>query len=755
MKKAFRPHFATAVIISATIAFQGALLPHPAHAAESPKEADGVNAGYDRVVVLGGKTYLTGERQGSLDAKDDPAGVTWSKVSGPGEVTFANAGAPTTTATFSDPGNYVLRLPAGKGSVSKSSTLAVKVINAPPKTRLDPLETSMYKVNGPFWKDRIKAQIVNWIPHLIDKLNDPKLTEGGIHNFVQAGNKLAGKPYTNHIGHVASDAWPYNAVESICLALQVDPQGDQDIITAQKAMRATLEDWIPKILSAQEPDGYLQTCFTLKKQARWSNAHHRDHEGYVAGYFIDASVGHYLMTGMKDARMYKAARKLADCWDTNVGPPPKKAWYNGHQAMEMALVRLGRLVNQTEGKGKGDTYIALGKFLLDARKGGSEYDQSHVPAVQQCRAVGHAVRASYSYAGMAGVAMETGDIDYYGAVAAIWDNLVHRKCYVTGGIGSGDTTESFGPEYSLRQDSCCEACSSCGEMYFQHQMSMAFQDAKYADLYEETLYNAMLGSIDLQGKGFYYRNILDSKWARYPWHPCPCCIGNIPRVLLMLPTWMYTKSIDSIYVNLFIASTVNVGEIAGTDVQMVQVTDYPWQGKVSITVNPAVEKAFRVRIRVPHRGVSDLYTSTPSADGITSLAVNGSQIKPLEEKGYAVIDRTWRAGDKIELLLPMKIQRVKGIDEIAATRGKVALRYGPLVYNVERLDQDITDVLIPDSALNAEWRGDLLGGVTVIKGTWTNGTELLAIPHYARENRSLENSRQRPGIRSVVWFRDR
>jgi DUF1680 family protein len=218
---------------------------------------------------------------------------------------------------------------------------------------------------------------------------------------------------------------------------------------------------------------------------------------------------------------------------------------------------------------------------------------------------------------------------------------------------------------------------------------------------------------------------------------------------------MYTKSIDSIYVNLFIASTVNVGEIAGTDVQMVQVTDYPWQGKVSITVNPAVEKAFSVRIRVPHRDVSDLYTSTPSADGITSLAVNGSQIKPLEEKGYAVIDRTWRAGDKIELLLPMKIQRVKGIDEIAATRGKVALRYGPLVYNVERLDQDITDVLIPDSALNAEWRGDLLGGVTVIKGTWTNGTELLAIPHYARENRSLENSRQRRGIRSVVWFRDR
>jgi DUF1680 family protein len=474
----------------------------------------------------------------------------------------------------------------------------------------------------------------------------------------------------------------------------------------------------------------------------------------VAGYFLNAAVAHYLMTDKKDTRLYNAAKKLADCWYHNLGPPPKKSWYNGHQAMEMALVRLGRLVNQTEGECRGDKYIELAKFLLDCRNGGSEYDQSHVPVIRQYTAVGHAVRASYSYAGMAGVAMETGDVDYHSAVASIWDNLVHRKYYINGGIGSGETAEGFGPDYSLPQMSYCEACSSCGEMFFQHQMNMTYHDAKYADLYEETLYNAVLGSIDLEGKGFYYRNLLNSRWARYPWHGCPCCVGNIPRVLLMLPTWMYTKSADSIYVNLFIGSTVTVENVAGTDVEMVQVTDYPWSGKVSITVNPAVEKEFSVKVRVPNRSVSDLYTGTPESDGMTSIALNGSAITPPVEKGYAVITRTWNAGDKIDLVLPMKVQRVKGIDKIAATRGQVALRYGPLIYSAENVDQDLENVLSPESALSTQWRGDLLGGVMVIKGTWADGSALMAIPNYARNNRPVDTSEGRPTARSSVWLKD-
>jgi DUF1680 family protein len=413
--------------------------------------------------------------------------------------------------------------------------------------------------------------------------------------------------------------------------------------------------------------------------------------------------------------------------------------------MELALVRFGRLVNRVEGSGRGEKYIALAKFLLDCRRDGSEYDQSHVPVIQQYEAVGHAVRASYSYAAMAAVAMLTSDKDYPSAVISLWDNLVNRKYYVTGGIGSGETSEGFGPDYSLRNNAYCESCSSCGEVYFQHWLNMTYRDARYADLCEETLYNAILGSIDLEGKNFYYQNPLDERRLRYDWHACPCCVGNIPRTLLALPTWMYARSDGGLYVNLFVGSTVNVGRVAGTDVQVVQATDYPWSGKVSITVNPATEKAFAIHVRAPSRSVSELYTATPDSDGILSLSVNGSATTPVIRNGYAVIERTWKAGDRVELVLPMRVQRVKSSDKVAANVGRVALRLGPLIYNVESVDQDIDQTLTAESPLATDWRSDLLRGVLVVTGRFSNGAPMTAIPNYARLNRSG---------RSLVWIKD-
>ncbi len=378
-------------------------------------------------------------------------------------------------------------------------------------------------------------------------------------------------------------------VESMCIALMVDPQGDREIIEAQKKMKATLEDWIPKILAAQEPDGYLQTAYTLRDTNRWKDRWSPDnrdtHEGYVAGYFIESAINHYTLTEGTDTRLYNAAKKLADCWVANIGPG-KKEWFDGHQEMEQALVRFGRFVNDMEGNGRGDSYIALAKFLLDCRANGSEYDQSHVPVQQQYEAVGHAVRAVYSYSGMADIAAETADPDYQSAVMSLWNNMINKKYYVTGGIGSGETSEGFGGNYSLPNSAYCESCSSCGLIFFQYKMNLAYHDAKYADLYEETMYNALLGSIDLEGRNFYYDNPLSSSWPRYPWHVCPCCVGNIPRTLLMVPTWTYVKSEDGIYVNLFIGSTIKVENVAGMDVEMVQKTNYPWDGKVLIKVNP-------------------------------------------------------------------------------------------------------------------------------------------------------------------------
>jgi hypothetical protein len=736
---------------------------------KSPDFPPVVTAGVDRVVVLGGKTYLAGMVKTLAGKGGASTTATWSKESGPGTVTFANAGEQTTTATFSAVGNYVLKLTAGKAPLSTSSTLTVKVVLPPPPDRLDVVYTKKYKIDSPLWNARAKALIVNWIPHCIDQINDPNLKQGqgGIDNFIEAAKALRGEPHGRHKGYVFSNAWVHQTVESMSIALMVDPQGDPKIIRAQQRMKATLEDWIPQILAAQEPDGYLQTAYTLADRnrwpQRWSPRNRGDHEGYVAGYFIESAINHYTLTNGTDKRLYDAAKKLADCWVANIGPG-KKEWYDGHQEMEQALVRFGRFVNDMEGPGShGDSYIKLAKFLLDCRRDGSEYDQSHVPVQQQYEAVGHAVRAAYNYSGMADVAAETHDIDYQSAVMSLWDNMVNKKYYVTGGIGSGETAEGFGPNYSLRQNAYCESCSTCGLIFFQYKMNLAYHDARYADLYEESLYNALLGSIDLEGKNFYYDNPLDSHEPRYAWHVCPCCVGNIPRTLLMIPTWTYVKGKDGIYVNLFIGSTIKVEKVASTNVEMVQETDYPWSGKVAITVKPESPKRFSIYVRVPNRTTSELYTPTPvETQNLASLQVNGTPISPTIDKGYAVITRDWKAGDRIDLVLPMKVQRIKASDKIAATAGRVALRYGPLIYNVEQVDQDITKVLKSDSALTTEWKGDLLGGVVVIKGTWADGSALTAIPNYARNNRDAAAARgdaasdrrgRRPAT-SIVWLRD-
>jgi len=675
----------------------------------------------------------------SLKPGTTAARVTWSKLSGPGSVAFENANAAETTATFDKPGDYVLQLTAGEGKLSSHSTLNVQVDLPPPAERLDVVYTKRYSIDSPLWNSRAKSLIVNWIPHCIDYINRTNLTQGqgGIDNFVEAAKALRGEPHARHKGYVFANAWVHQTVESMCIALMVDPKGDPEMIKAQELMKATLEDWIPKILAAQEPDGYLQTAYTLSDRSRWPErwgARNRaDHEGYVAGYFIESAINQYTLTEGQDKRLYDAAKKLADCWVANIGPG-KKDWYDGHQEMEQALVRFGRFVNDMEGNGRGDNYVKLAKFLLDCRKDGSEYDQSHVPAVQQYEAVGHAVRAVYDYSAMSDVAAETGDVDYQSAVMSLWDNMVNRKYYVTGGVGSGETSEGFGPNYSLRNNAYCESCSSCGLIFFQYKLNLAYHDAKYADLYEETMYNALLGATDLEGKNFYYTNPLIGG-RRTAWHACPCCVGNIPRTLLMIPTWTYVKDKDGIYVNLFIGSTINVERVAGTDVQMVQKTDYPWSGKVAITVNPKQTKKFSVYVRVPDRKTSELYSSTPEVKGLKSFSVNGKATKPKIENGYAVVTRDWKAGDTIELELPMAVQRIKSDEKIATNKGLTALRYGPLIYNIERADQPDINGAISSKPLTTEWRGDLLEGVTVIKGFWADGSPLTAIPNYARNNR--------------------
>jgi DUF1680 family protein len=720
-----------------------------------------VKAGADRIVMNGGKTYLSG----TYRSVTDNIKTGWTKISGPGDVTFANDGSVKTTATFSKTGEYVLGFNVTEGTNTVTSPLKVKVQLPPPPQRLDVVYTRNYKIDSPLWNSRSKALIVNWIPWCIDQIERTDLTlgEGGLDNFIEAGKALRGEPHGKHKGYVFSNAWVHQTIESMSIALMIDPQGDKEIIAAQEKMKKTIEKWIPVILAAQEPDGYLQTAYTLRDTARWKGKWEPrtrgNHEGYVSGYFIESAINHYTLTRGTDKRLYNAAKKLADCWVANIGPG-KKDWFDGHQEMEQALVRFGRFVNDMEGNGKGDSYIKLAKFLLDSRKGGTEYDQSHVPVQQQYEAVGHAVRAAYNYSAMSDVACETGDTDYQSAVMSLWDNIVNKKYYVTGGIGSGETSEGFGPEFSLGNDAYCEACSSCGLVFFQHKMNLAYHDAKYADLYEETIYNALLGSVDLDGKNFYYDNALSSSQSRYAWHVCPCCVGNIPRILMMIPTWTYVRSNDGIYVNMYIGSTINVEKVAGTNVEMVQKTDYPWSGSISISVNPEQSKNFTVYVRVPNRTTSTLYSPVPAVSGLKSLKLNGKSVKVDVKNGYASISRTWKKGDKIDIELPMEVQVLTADERIKADRNKVALRYGPLVYNVEKADQPDIDKYIGTGPFTTEWKKDLLGGVVVIKGNWEDGTPLIAIPNYARNNRNAVHATYSPGPDnpdggSNVWINTR
>lgn len=710
---------------------------------KSPRFAPRVGAGPDRVLVLPAKTYLHGQTRGA------PQSIAWGKASGPGTVSFADPHAIQTTASFSEPGRYSLKLTATSGDRSGSDTLEVRVESEHRTPPLRTVSARAYKIDSPFWRQRLKGQIVHWIPHCIAELSKPGLKEGGLENFIEAGNKLAGRPHKPHLGPPWANAYTLNTVEAMCLALLVDAQGDAELARAQGAIREKLDQWIPILLGAQEPDGYLQTRFTLGAPGeakgpppRWTRV--GDHEGYVAGYFIEAAVAHFWLSEGRDRRLYDAAKKLADCWDAHIGPAPKKAWYDGHEELEQALVRLARLVSEVEGKGQGDKYIRLSKFLLDCRRGGESYDQSHLPVVQQYEALGHAVRAAYCYSAMADIAMETGDPEYHSAVKSLWDNVVNAKYYVTGGIGSGETSEGFGKDFSLPNNAYCESCADCGQLFFQHKMNLAYREARYADLFEETLYNAILGSVDLPAENFTYTNPLDQGHARYGWHGCPCCVGNIPRTLLMLPSWMYAKSADRVFLNLYAGSTVRVGPVAGTELEIVQRTEYPWKGDVEITVAPAAPATFAICLRSPNRNPSALYRGAPQSDGIQSLSVNGRPLSPAIENGYAVVRRLWKPGDKIAITLPLQVQRVTADPRIAADRGRVALRCGPLVYNIESVDQDVEKALPSDAPLRAEWKPDLLGGVVAIRGQFADGSPLIAVPNYARNNR---------GGRSIVWIK--
>jgi len=637
---------------------------------------------------------------------------------------------------------------------------------------LQPVFFQSIKMDG-FWKEQFKRLTERWIPHCIKQME-----EGGegqeLLNLVNAAKALKGEPHGEYIGRLdLHDGAVYNTIESICLALAVDAGGDADLAKAQSFLRAKLDEWIPIVLAAQVEDGYIDSYHILKKIPRYRD---RDAPGssqfYVQAYFIEMGVAHYRITGGADRRLYDAARLCADHLCETFGPPPKRVWIHSHPGMAYALCRLARLVNEVESPGDGDKYIQLAKFLLDTRhtveEYRAEYGQSHLPVVEMTEAVGHSVRLTYFCTGVADLAMLTHDEGYRSAVDRIWGNTVHRKYYLTGGVGvlSSRQGEAFSADFDLPNDGYCEACAGCGMTFWADRMTRMHHDAGHIDVQERSLYNNILGAIELSGERFFYQNPLAGFYenpqgletARYSWHECPCCVGNIPRALLGLKDLIYAFDIgrSALYVHHFVAGEGTIAEVAGTSLRISQKTDYPWSGDVKIVLSPAKPVEFTLKIRIPDRTESDLYTATPDLSDQFKVAVNGTSQRLPVTDGYVTLRRKWQASDIVSLALPMDVQRIHCDDRVRANRGHVALIRGPITYNIESVDHDhdVRDLILPtDVPLKAVWKPELLGGVMAIEGLAATQSDdgrkpakLFAVPNYARLNR---------GGRSLVWNRER
>lgn len=653
-------------------------------------------------------------------------------------------------------------------------------LHAPETESWDRLETGRYSVQSRFWGPRIRHLVVNYVPFIVDLVENNKSQDQKKNVFARfqaLGQRHAGKSVENPCVHNWAEVVVYNAFESMCWALTVDPQGDGEMIASQQKLREAVERWIPVLLEAQEPDGYLCTDVQMRGLKRFVSPSKSTlqgaekvledrHEGYMMGYFIECGIAHYRATGGKDLRIYRAAKKGADLFVNTIGDLPKLAWQPDHEELEQAMARFSLLADEVEGQGAGDRCRQFAKWLVDNRgvtpPHTDGYRQKDKPLSQQTEPYGHAVMFGYLYAGAAEVARLTGDDSLKNSADRLWKSLVDGgKMYLTGAIGSRN--EEFGKMCDLPNDALLgESCANIANLYFQQNMNLLHADAKYADVAEVTLYNGVLGSLSLDEPKWQYFNPLDQKaGVKMTFRQnakSDCCMGNIPRTLLRLPTWIYAQSKHGITVNQYIGSKMTLHGIAGTEVEMVQRTDYPWDGTMEITVNPAVSRAFALRIRVPNRRFSELYIAEPAVEGIEAISLNGNAFTPVIEKGYVVLERTWKKGDRVEIRLPLKIQRVRADKRIEADAGRVALQYGPLIYNIESVDlptgkSSDSMALHASAPLRTHWDDSVLGGILTVRGAFADGAPLMAIPHYARMNRANPAPECEP-VRSMVWLKE-
>lgn len=641
---------------------------------------------------------------------------------------------------------------------------ALESISAEPPARdypVKPVPFTSVHFNDAFWAPRLEINRKVTIPFAFKKDEETKR----IYNFERAAAVLRGEKIQDKTppGYPFDDTDVYKVIEGAAYALNVQPDPQ---------LEAYVDALVEKIGGAQEADGYLYTTRTIDPEhphpwagrVRWEQEKINSHELYNLGHLYEAATAYYQATGKR--RLLDISLKSANLLDQTFGPGKQSIW-PGHQITEMGLAKLYRATGDAR-------YLGLAKFMLDARGpdgsrgSGRTYNQSQAKVVEQAEAVGHAVRATYMYSGMADVAALTGDLSYVNAIDKIWSDVAGRKLYITGGIGATGSGEAFGGPYELPNMSAYnETCAAVGNDFWNQRLFLLHADAKYIDVMERTLYNGLISGVSLDGKSFFYPNPLESagQHKRSPWFGVACCPGNITRFLPSVPGYVYAERGDALYVNLFIGSTADIKMDNGRTVKMIQETRYPWDGNVKMTVNPDRSSNLTINVRIPGWArnepvPSDLYRFLDKVNEPVVLKVNGKPVPVKLDKGYASVTRKWKRGDVIELNLPMPVRRVLANEQVQADRGRIALQHGPLVYAAEWPDNPggrVRNLVLPDGAkLTAEFRPDLLNGVEVIKARAISlaydeqgqvkkqEQDFMAIPYYAWANRG-------PG-EMIVWI---
>lgn len=623
--------------------------------------------------------------------------------------------------------------------------------------RLRPVPLADVIINDAFWTPRIDVNRMTTLAYQLKQCEET----GRIRNFDRAAGNLPGE----FEGIFFNDSDVYKWMEAAAYTLTTHPDDD---------LESRLDDVIDRVGAAQEEDGYLNTYFTLvEPDKKWTNLGMM-HELYCAGHLIQAAVAHFLGTGKKT--LLEIACRFADHIDCIFGPD-KREGMPGHEEIELALIDLYRVTGQSR-------YLRLAQFFIDQRgrrpsvfereidhpdTGGNTdnnrtyflengiysgaYAQDHLPVREQTEVVGHAVRAMYLYCAMADIVGETGENALNEALEKLWKNVTFKRMYVTGGIGPSSQNEGFTQDYHLPNTTAyAETCAAVGNFIWNWRLLNLEGDARFADIMERVLYNGFLSGVALDGKHFFYVNPLRSNGdaEREGWFGCACCPPNIARLLASLGSYAYGQSDDGIWIHLFIAGEVKI-RLDETVMTLKVDTKYPWDG------------AIRIKIEIPEPTQFTLYTRIPEWCRKAAVSFNGIPVdEPAVSGTYLNLDRTWKDGDTVEIALDMPVERVEAHPGITNNHGRIALQRGPLVYCLEKIDNDadVHGVIVEDSEMfETEDKPDLLGGITIIKGrgntidtdSWSDilyrpagpvshrTVNLLAVPYYAWNNRGKGN----------------